>query len=112
NNGTAAASITYVAWDQSDSGVAGTKADSSAGGGTSAFSTASDTASITVTSVNDAPVLTPALPTLSAITEDQTTNGGEMVATLLGTGISDVDTGAVQGIAVTATADGNGHWQY
>src|SRR4029077_9093451 len=45
-------------------------------------------------------------------TEDQTTNGGATVAALVGSSISDADTGAVRGIAITATADGNGHWQY
>ena len=40
------------------------------GGGTSAFSTDSDTASISVSSVNDAPVLTAEAPTLDGSTED------------------------------------------
>ena len=109
-NGTTA-SVTYRAWDQT-SGSAGSKVDSSTPGGTTAFSTASDTASITVTSVNDAPVLTPSAPTLTTITEDQTTNAGQTVASFVGGSISDVDISALQGIAVNATSNGIGTWQY
>jgi autotransporter-associated beta strand protein len=50
----ATGSITYHAWDQT-TGSAGTLADASANGGTTAFSTAVDTATISVTDVNDAP---------------------------------------------------------
>lgn len=61
------ASITYRAWDQTE-GVAGTKADASVTGGTTAFSDATDTASITVNAVNDAPVN--AVPGPQATDED------------------------------------------
>ena len=54
-NGTVTNAITFRAWDQS-SGVAGNKVDTSGGGGTSAFSTATDTANITVSAGNDAPL--------------------------------------------------------
>jgi uncharacterized delta-60 repeat protein len=53
-NGSVSDGITFRAWDQT-SGSEGQYAVISATGGTSAFSTASDTASITVTAVNDAP---------------------------------------------------------
>ncbi|CAN5827646.1 hypothetical protein BH11PSE8_BH11PSE8_11700 [soil metagenome] len=109
-NGTNA-SLTFRAWDQT-SGSAGSKVDASANGGTSAFSTASDTASITVSDVNDAPVLTPASPSLTTITEDQTSNVGQTVASFLGSSIADVDGGALQGIAITGLTAGNGNWQY
>ena len=49
-----AATITFRAWDKSV-GTAGGTADTSTNGGTTAFSSVSDSASITVTSVNDAP---------------------------------------------------------
>ena len=49
------ATITFRAWDQT-TGVNGGIADASINGGTTAFSTASETASITVNPVNDAPV--------------------------------------------------------
>ena len=71
-----AATFGFVAWDQT-TGTASTNATPSyanpgSGGGTSAYSSQSGSASITVTSVNDAPVLTPIAPTLTTITEDQT----------------------------------------
>ena len=49
-------SITFRAWDQT-SGTAGTKVDVSTNGGTTAFSTATGSSAITVTDVNDDPVL-------------------------------------------------------
>jgi hypothetical protein len=49
--------ITYRAWDET-AGTHGTTADTSTTGGTSAFSTATDTAHLAVTSINDAPVAT------------------------------------------------------
>jgi hypothetical protein len=107
----ASGSITYRAWDQS-SGGAGTRVDSSANGGTTAFGTTTDTATITVTAVNDAPVLAASAPTLTSITEDETANAGQTVASFLGTSVSDVDTGAVRGIAITGLVAGNGSWQY
>ena len=47
--------ITFRAWDKS-SGSAGSTADASSTGGTTAFSSASDNASISVSAVNDAPL--------------------------------------------------------
>ncbi|MES2992095.1 MAG: DUF4347 domain-containing protein [Pseudomonadota bacterium] len=109
-NGTAG-SIDYRAWDQT-SGSAGSLADASVAGGASAFSTASDTASITVAAVNDAPVLSAVAPTLTSITEDQMTNGGQTIASFIGASMSDVDAGAAQGIAIFAADAGNGTWQF
>ncbi|MEO5371754.1 MAG: Ig-like domain-containing protein, partial [Magnetococcus sp. DMHC-1] len=105
------ATFTYQSWDQT-SGASGTKVDASVNGGTTAFSTASDTATITVTAVNDAPVLAAAAPTLTTISEDATGNAGDTVAALLGASSADVDTGAVNGIAMTSLTSGNGVWQY
>ena len=65
--------------------------------------------------VNDAPVLAPIGPTLTAITEDQTTNAtdpGQTVSSFIGASISDVDAGAVKGIAITGLTSTNGAWQY
>ena len=53
-NGTVAGGITFRAWDQT-SGTAGSTADTSTNGGSTPFSTATASGSITVTSVNDAP---------------------------------------------------------
>lgn len=105
------ATVTYRAWDQT-SGTEGTKVDASSNGGDTAFSSATDTATITVTAVNDAPVLTPASPSLTTITEDETTNSGDLVSAIVGSAIADVDSGAVEGIVITGLTSGNGTWEY
>jgi len=74
-NGTVTDAIRFRAWDQS-SGTAGSKADTSTNGETTAFSREIGTASIVVTAINDAPVAealavtadedTPVTDTLSA----------------------------------------------
>lgn len=110
-NGTAA-SFTYKAWDRT-SGSQGGKVDTTVSGGTTAFSTAANTASITVTAVNDAPVLSGAALNFATITEDDANSAGQTVASLLGNTLTDVDNGAAQGIAITgATVAGSGHWEY
>ena len=87
------ATLTYHAWDQSGStaGQAGTLASISAigSGGSSAFSSSTDTATLTITPINDAP----AIATLSPVTvaEDNSVvfsaaNGNAIV-------VSDVDGG-------------------
>ena len=52
----------------------------------------------------------------TAITEDQTSNSDQTVASVIasagGDRITDVDTSAVEGIAITATTNGTGTWQY
>lgn len=53
-NGTVAAGITFHAWDQT-TGTNGGTANTSSNGGHTAFSTAVETAAITVTEVNDGP---------------------------------------------------------
>src|SRR5262249_16945624 len=88
------ASVTFCAWDQTP-GTTGTKVDVSVNGGTTAYSTATATSNITVNAVNDAPVLSGA-NNFTPITEDQTSNIGDLVSTLISTQISDVDSGAVQ----------------
>jgi hypothetical protein len=104
------ASISFYVWDQS-SGTAGNKIDVSARGGTTAFSSAGGTSSITVTAVNDAPVLAGS-NNFTAINEDTTTSGGTLVSALISGQVTDVDTGASSGIAVTAVDNTNGAWQY
>ena len=66
---------------------------------------------ITVTSVNDAPVLSGA-NNFTTITEDQTTNSGDLVSTLISGKVTDADAGAVNGIAVTGLVSSTGAWQY
>lgn len=82
--------------------------------------TDSGTVTITLTGVNDAPSLdNTGDPTLTGITEDDLNNNGDAVSDLIGGSMTDVDSGAVQGIAVIVPAvngiphvsDG-GTWQY
>lgn len=56
-NGTISSALTFRAWDQTSGNNGGT-ADASNNGGATAFSTTSETASITVNPVNDPPVAT------------------------------------------------------
>jgi VCBS repeat-containing protein len=111
-NGTHA-SFTFRAWDQT-SGTAGTRVDTSStnNGGSTSLSQQIGFVNLTVADVNDAPVLNIANPVqLDAITEDAVTNAGQTVASIVGTRITDVDTGAVQGIAITGLDNGNSYWQ-
>jgi uncharacterized delta-60 repeat protein len=82
--------------------------------------TATDTANLsavdsfrlTVNNVNDAPVLTPIHPVLREITEDDLNGGGQTIASLLGSSLSDVDSGASQGVALFGSTGSDGRWQY
>jgi hypothetical protein len=77
-SGTLASAITFRAWDQT-SGSDGGTADVSTNGGTTAFSAASDTASLTVTAVNDAPVLDASrTPVMASITENASAPSGSV----------------------------------
>ena len=114
--GTVNSAITFRAWDRT-SGTAGNTADTTTNGGTTAFSTGTETASVTVTNVNDAPVLdnTGAM-TLSSVNEDEAAPAGSLVSGIIasatGDRITDPDAGALEGIAITAAAETNGSWQY
>ena len=70
----------------------------------------SQTETITVTGVNDRPVLA-AGADLATITEDETANTGQLVSSFA-TGISDPDDGALKGVAITGYTSQNGHWEY
>ena len=65
---------------------------------------------VTITGVNDAPVLTAVSRSLGTIIANETSTA-TTVSSLLGTSVTDVDTGALRGISVTG-ATGNGIWQY
>ncbi|NLF30777.1 MAG: tandem-95 repeat protein, partial [Planctomycetes bacterium] len=118
-NGTAA--ITFRAWDTTAGGASGTPGvNTTVNGGSTAFSTAAATVQITVTGVNDAPTLdNSVIMTLAAVDEDVAdgANAGTLISDLLATGaggdpISEVDAGAVDGIAVAAADNTHGAWQY
>ncbi len=80
------------------------------------LSSGTATVSLTVTAVNDAPVLdTTATPIFTTIDEDvaDASNTGTLVSDLVATGITDVDVGtAPQAIAVTKVDNTHGVWQY
>ena len=66
--------------------------------------------------VNTAPVLNGPGLYLTSITEDPTVNNGNLVSSILastgGDPITDVDAGAVEGIAIFDLSNSNGTWQY
>ena len=103
------ASITFRAWDQT-SGTAGSRVDASTNGGITSFSTATETASITVTAVNDAPSGA-AASLFPAINEDNFNSAGKLVSSFTTT-TSDPDSGALKGIAIIEVDNTNGEWQY
>ena len=121
-NGTVAPGITFRAWDQT-SGTAGNTADTSTNGGTSAFSSATASASITVTAVNDAPTRTAASVSLAAVAEDTANPAGATVSSLFTSAFSDAtdqvtggsSANTLAGVAVTANAANSGtegRWQW
>nr|WP_175428831.1 DUF4347 domain-containing protein [Azospirillum argentinense] len=121
-NGSVTGGVTFKAWDQT-SGTAGTTVgnDTTANGGQGSghqFSVASATAGIVVTAVNDAPVLTDTVLTLPSVAQAAGAPSGAVGAAVsslvaLGTNVSDVDSGAVTGIALVGvdTSEG-GTWYY
>src|SRR5262249_29059327 len=115
-NGAVSVGITFRAWDQ-NSGSNGGTADVTTNGGNTAFSTATETAGITVNSVNDAPTLdNSGNMTLTDVNEDTTTPPGDLVSAIIasagGDRITDPDTGAVEGIAVNFVNNSNGNWEF
>lgn len=83
-----------------------------------AFAASNALVTITVTPVNDAPVLdTSGNPTLNKAYNGVVSPTGTSVATLLarsanGDPITDVDTGALKGIAVIQASTANGSWEF
>ena len=71
-----------------------------------------NTFSLTVNDLNDAPVLGSGVADFTAIAEYETTNSGDLVSTLLNGQLSDVDTTSSQGIAIYSVSAGNGSWEY
>ncbi|MBV1928810.1 MAG: DUF4347 domain-containing protein, partial [Gammaproteobacteria bacterium] len=69
------------------------------------------TTTITVTAVNDAPVLAGAND-LSAIDEDDSASSGTLISAMISGQITDVDGSVPEGLAVTAVDNTNGTWQY
>jgi hypothetical protein len=108
--------LLFRAWDRSNGLAAGAVASTSGEtGGEGAYSTNSKYALLTVSPVNDAPVLNTGVGvTLGSIAEDTPASGnpGKLVSNLLG-GVTDVDAGALKGIAVVnLTEKAKGTWEY
>jgi VCBS repeat-containing protein len=75
------------------------------------------TVNVTITAVNDAPILSDLNYTLASINEDLFGNTGTRVSELILSGggdpVTDVDAGALEGIAIIASVDnGHGTWEY
>lgn len=107
--------FTFDAWDQT-SGVNGGRAVTTAPGGTSAFSINTENAFITVTNVNKAPILNAGgnllLNSVTGI-GNQGTSISELISRMEPDGgILDQDNGDPKGIAITATTQSNGKWQF
>jgi cyclophilin family peptidyl-prolyl cis-trans isomerase len=113
-----APTITYYAWDatQGTSNVRVDISQASSRGGTTPYSLLSDVATLTVTSLNDAPVLTPGAPALG--TTDFVTPKDAVLSDFIkqqGTGVTivtDVDTGTTIGGAAITGITGLGTWAY
>jgi hypothetical protein len=105
--------LIFRAWDQTD-GVAGDTLDTAGRtGDTKCFSLEYESISITVTPVNDAPVLTTTpIPSLGTIQEDAKSPVGTLLKYFATSPITDVDAGALKGIAVIGAPETNGAWQF
>jgi uncharacterized repeat protein (TIGR01451 family) len=103
-NGTSA-TFTYRAWDQSDGANAGTREDAANTGGSSPFSIGSNTASIAVSSVNDAPGFVGGITNLTVVKD----SGAADIGALLHSGDPDLgqtETWTVTGAPTHGTLDG------
>ena len=110
------ANFTFRAWDKS-SGNAGETVDTSATGGSTAFSSTADTATININGVNDAPSFTNQAVALNTINEDTSlsSSSGQSITAILSTAFDDPDAGAdgtLAGVAITAVDNSNGTWYY
>ncbi|MBP2293332.1 DUF4347 domain-containing protein [Azospirillum rugosum] len=121
-NGSATGGITFKAWDQT-SGTAGTTAgnDTTANGGLGAggqYSAGSATAGVAVAAVNDAPVLSDTVLVLPGVAQAAGAPSGAVGAAVsslvaIGTNVTDVDSGAVTGIALVGVdTSAGGTWYY
>ncbi len=102
------ATFNFKAWDQTVGG-SGSTWDTTTGG--TAFSDNSDTATVDVLAINDAPTLANTFPSMTNINEDDFSSPGEDLDTLMGANYGDAETPGV-GIAITDVDDSNGQWEY
>lgn len=83
-NGTIASAITFRAWDRT-TGTNGSTDNASVNGGTTAYSTATDVAALSVSAVNDAPVNTVPGAQSTPMNQALTFNGGNSIS------VADID---------------------
>jgi hypothetical protein len=79
--------------------------------GDGSLSSTPATVRLTVTAVNDAPVLV-GTNDMAGINRNPVSNPGTLVADLVSGHVSDADAASLSGIAVTAVDNTNGAWQY
>lgn len=110
--------ISFRAWDQSDGNDPGTLADTRENGGQTAFSQDISSASITVTWINEAPVVdVGAELQMTPVNEDDVSNPGTLITDVLASIVpspvtdNDADMSGA-GIAVTQAEDIDGTWWY
>ncbi|KAA3654257.1 MAG: DUF4347 domain-containing protein [Proteobacteria bacterium] len=120
--GTFTDSLVFHAWDGS-SGSNGGSANPLPGGGSSAFSTATDGVDLTIIDINDAPKLDTAIPITVVATEDAPPPVGAVgftsfsLVSFAGSGsgaqnTTDDDAGALSGVALTGANTTGGNWWY
>lgn len=104
------AGLTFRAWDQT-TGAVGGRADTAAGGDSSAFSDGEVAAGITVTPVNDAPAFAPGAAPGKLHAAAATNPNGVVVGNLVAGWAIDPD-GDPLGIAVTGLVSAGGRWEF
>ncbi|TVO53274.1 cadherin-like domain-containing protein [Denitromonas halophila] len=120
--GSFANSLSFHAWDGS-TGTNGGGANPLPGGGSTAFSTATDTVDLIITAVNQAPTLNTGIAITVIATEDAPSPVGAVGFTLpalvsfVGASsgpqnVADTDPGALLGIALTDADTSAGNWWY
>lgn len=115
-SGTLPSGLTIRAWDRT-AGSNGDARNITSTGGSSAFSSTTDTVSMTVRAVNDAPTLNNSgTMRLPSIRRNDVNNTGTLVRDLIasagGDRITDPDPRALEGIAVVAANNRNGRWEF
>jgi hypothetical protein len=106
------ATISYRAWDTTQ-GTAGKPFAIAATGGSTAFSSSTATASLTIVHVNHAPTWTGTTALLTPVLPNNSNPAGDTVASVFGPLFSDIDGGTTPGIAITGlTGTTSGTWQY
>lgn len=112
--GTVNDGLTFRAWDRTGGDYAGQKVDTATTGGITAFSTNTATLSVTITAVNDPPILTSG-GALSAIAEDAANPGGSALSALGIVASDPLDNGTITGYLIignTADTATQGAWEY